>query len=82
MSVDRFNDPFLLVGIDADRLKRLSGAAARADERFVVRARQRRMTVAEPSAQRADRRSDDVILHWHTIPCICDKPKSARFCRN
>ena len=63
MPVDRFKDPLLLVWIDADGLKRLSGAAVRADERFVVRTRQRRMTVVEPSAQRADRRSDDVIFH-------------------
>ena len=63
MPVDRFKDPLLLIGIDADGLKRLTGSAVRADERFVVRARQRRVTVVEPSAQRADRRSDDVIFH-------------------
>ena len=70
MLMYRLNYSLLLLRIDADGLKRLTGSAIRADERFVIRPGQRRVFVVEPAAQRTDDRPCDVILHFHTSPCI------------
>ncbi len=56
----------LLLGIHADGLERLPGAAVRADEGLVVLSGKRRSAVVDPATKRADCHPCDVILP----PCI------------